>query len=72
MVTQVKTAATDGYEALQLGFEEQKEKHLTQPELGHYRADALHSLYDFLGAFVYERVVVRFEFDTDYGIHIVS
>ena len=37
-----------------------------------YRADALHSLYDFLGAFVYERVVVRFEFDTDYGIHIVS
>ncbi len=37
VVTQVKTAATDGYEALQLGFEEQKEKHLTQPELGHFR-----------------------------------
>ncbi|MCH5221966.1 MAG: 50S ribosomal protein L3 [Muribaculaceae bacterium] len=37
VVTQVKTEATDGYEALQLGFEEQKEKHLTKPELGHFR-----------------------------------
>ena len=37
VVTQVKTEATDGYDALQLGFEEQKEKHLTQPELGHFR-----------------------------------
>ena len=37
VVTQVKTAETDGYEALQLGFEDQKEKHLTQPELGHFR-----------------------------------
>ncbi|MBD5234461.1 MAG: 50S ribosomal protein L3 [Bacteroidales bacterium] len=37
VVTQVKTEATDGYNALQLGFEEQKEKHLTQPELGHFR-----------------------------------
>ncbi len=37
VVTQVKTADKDGYEALQLGFEEQKEKHLTQPELGHFR-----------------------------------
>ena len=37
VVTQVKTEETDGYAALQLGFEEQKEKHLTQPELGHFR-----------------------------------
>ena len=37
VVTQVKTVATDGYDALQLGFEEQKEKHCTQPELGHFR-----------------------------------
>ncbi|MDE5683897.1 MAG: 50S ribosomal protein L3 [Muribaculaceae bacterium] len=37
VVTQVKTVETDGYAALQLGFEEQKEKHLTQPELGHFR-----------------------------------
>ena len=37
VVTQVKTVATDGYDALQLGFEEQKEKHCTQPELGHFK-----------------------------------
>ncbi len=37
VVTQVKTEATDGYDAIQLGFEDQKEKHLTQPELGHFR-----------------------------------
>ena len=37
VVTQVKKEATDGYDALQLGFEERKEKHLTQPELGHFR-----------------------------------
>ena len=37
VVTQVKTADKDGYNALQLGFEEQKEKHLTQPEIGHFK-----------------------------------
>ncbi|MDE6243448.1 MAG: 50S ribosomal protein L3 [Muribaculaceae bacterium] len=37
VVTQVKTKEVDGYEALQLGFEEEKEKHLTQPELGHFK-----------------------------------
>ena len=37
VVTQVKKEETDGYAALQLGFEEEKEKHLTQPELGHFR-----------------------------------
>ncbi len=37
VVTQVKTVENDGYEALQLGFQEQKEKHLTQPELGHFK-----------------------------------
>ena len=38
VVTQVKTVEKDGYAALQLGFGEQKEKHLTQPEIGHFRA----------------------------------
>ncbi len=37
VVTQVKTVANDGYDALQLGFEEQKEKHCTNPELGHFK-----------------------------------
>jgi large subunit ribosomal protein L3 len=36
-VTQVKTVATDGYEAVQLGFEECKDKHLNKPELGHLK-----------------------------------
>ena len=35
-VTQVKTVATDGYDALQLGFQDAKEKHLTKPQLGHF------------------------------------
>ncbi len=37
VVTQVKTVETDGYEALQLGFIEKKEKHTTQPESGHFK-----------------------------------
>ena len=36
VVTQVKTVETDGYEALQLGFMEKKEKHTTKPEAGHF------------------------------------
>ena len=31
VVTRVKTVEVDGYAALRLGFEEQKEKHLTHP-----------------------------------------
>ena len=37
VVTQVKTVDTDGYEALQLGFVEKKEKHTTKPEAGHFK-----------------------------------
>jgi len=36
VVTQRKTAKTDGYEAAQLGFEEQKESRLTKPLKGHF------------------------------------
>lgn len=35
VVTQIKTAQTDGYTAIQLGFGETRAKSLTQPELGH-------------------------------------
>ncbi|MDE6345123.1 MAG: 50S ribosomal protein L3 [Muribaculaceae bacterium] len=38
VVTQVKTVEKDGYDALQLGFEEKKEKHTTQPLMGHFKA----------------------------------
>ena len=34
-VTQVKTKQTDGYTAIQFGYEEVKSKALTKPELGH-------------------------------------
>ena len=37
VVVQRKTAATDGYEAVQLGFGEQKESRLTRPEAGHLK-----------------------------------
>ena len=36
VVTQKKTAEKDGYDAVQLGFGEVKEKHLTKPEKGHF------------------------------------
>ncbi len=36
-VTQVKTVERDGYEALQLGFEEVADKKLTKPQLGHLK-----------------------------------
>jgi large subunit ribosomal protein L3 len=35
VVTQVKTAASDGYEAIQLGYGEKSEKHAKRPEMGH-------------------------------------
>ncbi len=34
-VTQIKTTDTDGYNAVQVGFEEKKEKLANKPELGH-------------------------------------
>ena len=52
VVTQVKTVATDGYDALQLGFEAQKEKHCTKPELGHFKkagVDPMRHLAEFKG-----------------------
>jgi large subunit ribosomal protein L3 len=36
-VTQIKTRETDGYEAVQLAFDEKKEKNTTKPLLGHFR-----------------------------------
>ena len=37
VVTQIKTLENDGYEAVQLGFEDKKEKHTTKPEMGHFQ-----------------------------------
>ena len=37
VVTQKKTTEKDGYNAVQLGFEDVKESKLTKPELGHLK-----------------------------------
>ena len=37
-VTQVKTVERDGYQAIQLGFEEVPDRKLNKPELGHLKA----------------------------------
>ena len=36
VVTQKKTVATDGYNALQIAFGDKKEKHATQSEINHF------------------------------------
>ena len=36
VVTQVKTVSNDGYDALQIGYEEQNEQHLNKPMKGHF------------------------------------
>ncbi len=36
-VIQKKTVEIDGYEAVQVGFGEKKEKHSNKPEMGHYK-----------------------------------
>ena len=37
VVTQVRTDAVDGYEAVQLGFEDKSEKHVVKSEAGHFK-----------------------------------
>ncbi|MDF3819076.1 50S ribosomal protein L3 [Leptospira sp. 96542] len=41
VVSQVKTSANDGYDAIQLAFDDVKEKHLTKAELGHFKKAGL-------------------------------
>ncbi|MGQ9619589.1 MAG: 50S ribosomal protein L3 [Bacteroidales bacterium] len=37
VVTQIKTVEKDGYYAVQLGFDDRKEKNANKPELGHFK-----------------------------------
>ena len=37
VVTQVRTNEVDGYQALQLGFDDKTEKHATKADLGHFK-----------------------------------
>ncbi len=40
-VVQKKTVETDGYAAVQLGFEDVSEKHVTKPEAGHFKKNGV-------------------------------
>ena len=40
VITQVKSVGTDGYDSIQLGFEDKKEKHTNKAELGHIKKAA--------------------------------
>jgi large subunit ribosomal protein L3 len=60
-VTQVKTAETDGYEAVQLGFGDVRPKLLNKPKLGHLRkasAPPVRHLHEFAPAEVGEGLSV--------------
>ena len=37
VITQVKTKEVDGYEAIQIAFDDKKEKHTSRPMMGHFQ-----------------------------------
>jgi large subunit ribosomal protein L3 len=43
-ITQIKTKETDGYRAVQLGFDEKKEKNITKPQAGHFKSSGVSPL----------------------------
>jgi large subunit ribosomal protein L3 len=47
VVTQIKSKETDGYSALQVGFQDQKEKRATKAHLGHIKGGAYKHLHEF-------------------------
>ena len=58
VVTQIKTVETDGYAAVQVGFEDKKEKHTTKPEMGHFNKSGVTP----------KRHLAEFKFDTEYKL----
>ena len=44
IITQIKTAAKDGYNAVQIGYKSVSNKLLTQPELGHLQKSNIQPL----------------------------
>jgi len=59
VVTQVRTKEVDGYEALQLGFDDKAEKRATKAELGHFKK---------AGASVKKKVVEFQGFENNYKL----
>jgi large subunit ribosomal protein L3 len=58
VVTQVRTKEVDGYEALQLGFDDKNEKHSSKAAVGHFKKAGT----------VAKKKVVEFQFDNDYKL----
>ena len=58
VVTQVKTVETDGYEAVQVGFVDKKEKHTNKPQAGHFKKAGVAP----------KRHLAEFKFDTEYKL----
>ena len=59
VVTQVRTSEVDGYEALQLGFDDKKEKSSIKAEIGHFKK---------AGSSVKRKVVEIKEFEDNYNL----
>ena len=58
VVTQVKTVETDGYEAVQLGFVDKKDKHTNKPQAGHFKKAGVTP----------KRHLAEFKFDAEYKL----
>ena len=58
VVTQVKSQETDGYEAVQLGFQDMKEKNTTAPLMGHFKKAGTTP----------KRHLAEFNFDEEYNL----
>ena len=58
VVTQVRTKGVDGYEALQLGFDDKNEKHSTKAAAGHFKKAGT----------VAKKKVVEFKFENEYNL----
>ena len=60
VVAQKKTVENDGYDAVQLGFEDVAERKLTKPELGHFKAAGVS----------YKRHLKEFRLDDCSGLNV--
>ena len=58
VVTQVKTVEKDGYAAVQVGFQDKKEKHTTKPLMGHFKKAGVTP----------KRHLAEFKFDEEYNL----
>jgi len=70
-VTQIKTVESDGYAAVQVGFGDQSEKHLTFPKFGHLKKAGLTKNLRHLKEFRVKDVV-GFEPGQEIGVEVLT